>query len=163
MRLKKPFDFFQCQRTPTENRRTHEGRPSFLRHRRDWTSPRTEPAATLREESTDYYRRGELGQRNQTSHRLRVRRPHPEQSAGRDQQGGSNRCQNRSETGPRRKPGSALEATKLGRSCDAQRRVPERGSREEFLPTLRQAWPLECQRPQYAFKMSMFNVSCNSH
>ena len=30
-------------------------------------------------------------------------------------------------------------------------------------PTLRQAWPRECSRPQYAFKISMFNVSCNSH
>ena len=30
-------------------------------------------------------------------------------------------------------------------------------------PTLRQAWPRECPRPQYAFKISMFNVSCNSH
>ena len=36
--------------------------------------------------------------------------------------------------------------------------------REGFgLPTLRQAWPREYPRPQYAFKMSMFNVSCNSH
>ena len=30
-------------------------------------------------------------------------------------------------------------------------------------PTLRQAWPREYPRPQYAFKISMFNVSCNSH
>ena len=30
-------------------------------------------------------------------------------------------------------------------------------------PTLRQAWPRECPRPQFAFKISMFNVSCNSH
>lgn len=30
-------------------------------------------------------------------------------------------------------------------------------------PTLRQAWSGECPGPQYAFKMSMFNVSCNSH
>ena len=30
-------------------------------------------------------------------------------------------------------------------------------------PTLRQAWPRYCPRPQYAFKISMFNVSCNSH
>jgi hypothetical protein len=32
-----------------------------------------------------------------------------------------------------------------------------------FKPTLRQAWPREYPRPQYAFKISMFNVSCNSH
>ena len=30
-------------------------------------------------------------------------------------------------------------------------------------PTLRQAWSGECPGPQCAFKMSMFNVSCNSH
>ncbi len=30
-------------------------------------------------------------------------------------------------------------------------------------PTLRQAWPREDPGPQYAFKMSMFNESCNSH
>ena len=30
-------------------------------------------------------------------------------------------------------------------------------------PTLRRAWSGECPEPQYAFKMSMFNVSCNSH
>lgn len=30
-------------------------------------------------------------------------------------------------------------------------------------PTLRQAWPRDYPRPQCAFKMSMFNVSCNSH
>ena len=30
-------------------------------------------------------------------------------------------------------------------------------------PTLRRAWSGECPGPQYAFKMSMFNVSCNSH
>lgn len=32
-----------------------------------------------------------------------------------------------------------------------------------FKPTLRQAWPREYPRPQFAFKISMFNVSCNSH
>jgi hypothetical protein len=32
-----------------------------------------------------------------------------------------------------------------------------------FKPTLRQAWPRDSPRPQYAFKISMFNVSCNSH
>ena len=30
-------------------------------------------------------------------------------------------------------------------------------------PTLRQAWPREDPGPQCAFKMSMFNESCNSH
>ena len=30
-------------------------------------------------------------------------------------------------------------------------------------PTLRQAWPRDDPGPQYAFKMSMFNESCNSH
>ena len=30
-------------------------------------------------------------------------------------------------------------------------------------PTLRQAWSREYPRPQCAFEMSMFNVSCNSH
>ncbi len=30
-------------------------------------------------------------------------------------------------------------------------------------PTLRQAWSREDPGPQYAFKMSMFNESCNSH
>ena len=33
-----------------------------------------------------------------------------------------------------------------------------------YFPTLRQAWPRGvAPKPQYAFKMSMFNVSCNSH
>ena len=30
-------------------------------------------------------------------------------------------------------------------------------------PTLRQAWQRWKPMPQYAFKISMFNVSCNSH
>ena len=30
-------------------------------------------------------------------------------------------------------------------------------------PTLSQTWPQENLRPQCAFKMSMFKVSCNSH
>ena len=30
-------------------------------------------------------------------------------------------------------------------------------------PTLRQAWHQCGPMPQYAFKISMFNVSCNSH
>ena len=30
-------------------------------------------------------------------------------------------------------------------------------------PTLSQAWSRDDPGPQYAFKMSMFNVSCNSH
>ena len=30
-------------------------------------------------------------------------------------------------------------------------------------PTLSQTWPQENPRPQCAFKMSMFKVSCNSH
>jgi hypothetical protein len=30
-------------------------------------------------------------------------------------------------------------------------------------PTLSQTWPQGNLRPQYAFKMSMFKVSCNSH
>lgn len=32
-----------------------------------------------------------------------------------------------------------------------------------FQPTLGQTWLREYPKPQYAFKMSMFNVSCNSH
>lgn len=39
----------------------------------------------------------------------------------------------------------------------------ESDPRFDFQPTLRRAWPRECPRPQYAFKISMFNVSCNSH
>lgn len=34
---------------------------------------------------------------------------------------------------------------------------------EVILPTLGQTWLREYPKPQYAFKMSMFNVSCNSH
>ena len=33
----------------------------------------------------------------------------------------------------------------------------------EVQPTLRQAWPQEDLGPQCAFKILMFNVSCNSH
>ena len=33
----------------------------------------------------------------------------------------------------------------------------------EFQPTLGRAWPRENPGPQCAFKISMFNVSCNSH
>ena len=48
--------------------------------------------------------------------------------------------------------------------CDAQGASLRKCERDRFgLPTLRQAWPREYPRPQYAFKMSMFNVSCNSH
>lgn len=40
----------------------------------------------------------------------------------------------------------------------------DRATRDRYCqPTLRRAWPRECSRPQCAFKMSMFNVSCNSH
>ena len=54
---------------------------------------------------------------------------------------------------------STSERLPLRRSSREQ----ERRSRLDFQPTLRQAWPQDCPRPQYAFKMSMFNVSCNSH
>ena len=46
---------------------------------------------------------------------------------------------------------------------DPAREQFERQLAIDVQPTLRQAWPRECPRPQYAFKISMFNVSCNSH
>jgi hypothetical protein len=46
-------------------------------------------------------------------------------------------------------------------ACDSPRRDPK--NTIASYPTLRQAWSGECPRPQCAFKMSMFNVSCNSH
>jgi hypothetical protein len=61
-------------------------------------------------------------------------------------------------------PARSQEATT---APDERRDRPVRGreaTRDRYVqPTLRQAWPRECPRPQCAFKMSMFNVSCNSH
>ena len=52
-------------------------------------------------------------------------------------------------------------------AADGRRERPRRQREappvEILQPTLGQTWPPEYRWPQYAFKMSMFNVSCNSH
>ena len=46
--------------------------------------------------------------------------------------------------------------------------MPAGGFREEpdgigLFKTLRRTWPQDYPRPQFAFRISMLNVSCNSH
>ena len=50
-----------------------------------------------------------------------------------------------------------------GASYDGSRHSEEGNGVIASEPTLRQAWQRCEPMPQYAFKMSMFNVSCNSH
>ena len=56
-------------------------------------------------------------------------------------------------TGVKRTPGPAT----------VPRRAREDSDAIDSNPTLSQAWSRDDPGPQYAFKMSMFNVSCNSH
>lgn len=58
----------------------------------------------------------------------------------------------------RRRVGTPVKTSPLRRP-----RAPNESSAIARNPTLRQAWSGECPRPQFAFEMSMFNVSCNSH
>lgn len=62
---------------------------------------------------------------------------------------------------PERTPATGRSATAASLRRSTAR--AESDPRFDFQPTLRRAWPRECPRPQYAFKISMFNVSCNSH
>lgn len=62
--------------------------------------------------------------------------------------------------------GSELKETKaLSHSNEREglRHPKARKSTIDSNPTLSQAWSRDDPGPQYAFKMSMFNVSCNSH
>lgn len=82
-------------------------------------------------------------------------------------------CANRLNFGRRDSPTPRIIATsKFATTTETTRvdGVPRRSTaraettRDRYVqPTLRQAWPREYPRPQYAFKISMFNVSCNSH
>lgn len=62
---------------------------------------------------------------------------------------------------------SELEATDPRRAERLRPTYDNPGRKQKLAiasyPTLRQAWSGECPGPQCAFKMSMFNVSCNSH
>ena len=58
---------------------------------------------------------------------------------------------------------SELKATDPIRDGVRQPNAPAAKPAIASHPTLRQAWSGECPGPQCAFKMSMFNVSCNSH
>ena len=59
---------------------------------------------------------------------------------------------------------SEFEATERGQAATRKKpKAQKANSAIAIQPTLRQAWPRVRPRPQYAFKMSMFNVSCNSH
>ena len=49
------------------------------------------------------------------------------------------------------------------RECLRHPKACERAHTIDSNPTLSQAWSRDDPGPQYAFKMSMFNVSCNSH
>jgi hypothetical protein len=54
-------------------------------------------------------------------------------------------------------------AAREGGRYDGSRHSEEGNGVIASEPTLRQAWQRCEPMPQYAFKMSMFNVSCNSH
>ena len=55
-----------------------------------------------------------------------------------------------------------LSLARRGSSChESQRSL--RKERDRLFKTLRRTWPQDYPRPQFAFRMSMLNVSCNSH
>jgi hypothetical protein len=58
---------------------------------------------------------------------------------------------------------SVLEAARDPAGVPCELNAQARAVAIVVKPTLRQAWSREDPGPQCAFKMSMFNESCNSH
>ena len=56
-----------------------------------------------------------------------------------------------------------LSLARRGSCCHPESQRPLREERDRLFKTLRRTWPQDCPRPQFAFRMSMLNVSCNSH
>ena len=105
-----------------------------------------------------------IGKPNATSQRPRT---HGTGGGGRGRPHASARAQRTIALHLRRRRRSPAPTSESRRAVDVPNRprdaVRHRGARWMYPPTLRQTWSRQRPRPQYAFKKSMLNVSCNSH
>ena len=61
-----------------------------------------------------------------------------------------------------RSPSASLGGTR--RDIRRETATPARQAERDWVfQTLRRTWPQDYPRPQFAFRISMLNVSCNSH